>query len=103
MHFCYSHLFYGGHVNGGYLHFLKAYLVDIPLGDWCTEAASEVARLVRQREQATVPTEQCQLEQEIDRYVGLAFGVSPTEAELLQRWIAEDDNWQFRDRIRAMK
>src|SRR5262249_60443774 len=49
-HFFYSHVFYGGHVNGGYLHFLRSFLVDIPVGTWSDDVAEEVAALVRQCE-----------------------------------------------------
>src|SRR5207302_9692581 len=48
VHFFYSHVFYGGHVNGGYLHFLRSFLVDLPLGTWTDETAAAVATLVSQ-------------------------------------------------------
>ena len=103
VHFFYAHLFYGGHVNGGYLHFLNSFLVDIPLGNWSDETARTVEGLVIRREQAADPEEQQAIETDIEGHVQQAFGVSPTEALLLQRWIAEDDNWQARERIRVMK
>ena len=40
VHFFYSHVFYGGHVNGGYLHFLRSFLIDIPIGRWADTAAA---------------------------------------------------------------
>jgi hypothetical protein len=46
VHFFYSQVFQGGHVGGGYLHFLAPYLEDIPLGSWTDTQAREASRLV---------------------------------------------------------
>lgn len=100
IHFFYSHVFYGGHVNDGYLHFLSAFLVDIPLGDWTADSAARLEALVQRRERTTLPEEQLALEREIDRSVGQSFALTPIEDEMLQGWIDEDENWQARDRIR---
>ena len=66
VHFFYSHVFYGGHVNGGYLHFLRSFLVDIPVGAWTDEAARRVAELVQLREAADSAEEREALEAEIE-------------------------------------
>ena len=47
VHSFYSQVFHGGHVGGGYLHFLAPYMEDIPLGRWTIEQAQAAAGLVR--------------------------------------------------------
>ena len=74
IHFFYSHVFYGGHVNGGYLHFLRSFLVDIPLGAWTDVAAGEVEALVRQREAAGAEQWEA-LEERIEALVSAALGL----------------------------
>jgi hypothetical protein len=101
VHFFYSHVFYGGHVNGGYLHFLRSFLVDVPLGHWTDAAAGEVAGLVRQREAATRPGEQQALEEQIETRVAEALGLSAAEQAAIADWAAGDGNWQARERVRG--
>ncbi len=103
VHFFYAHVFYGGHVNGGYLHFLSTFLIDIPLGEWTEETVRQLETLVRRREHAESSAEQLALEAEIERLVGHSFGLDQQEELLLQRWLVEDENWQARERIRPMK
>ncbi len=103
VHFFYAHVFYGGHVQGGYLHFLKNFLGDIPLGEWTEDTARHVDTLVRQRELTTSSAAQLDLEAEIERIVGQSFNLSPREDLLLQRWVEEDENWRAKDRIRLAK
>ncbi|MFN3651451.1 MAG: Eco57I restriction-modification methylase domain-containing protein [Armatimonadota bacterium] len=101
VHFCYSHLFFGGHVNGGYLHFLRSFLDDVPLGRWTEPQAAEVAELVRRRERAELPGEAEEWEAEIERRVSAAFGFSPEEDERIAAWAAADVNWPLRERVRS--
>lgn len=46
IHFFYSQAFMGGHVGGGYLHFLAPYLRDIPLGEWDDALVAAVEKRV---------------------------------------------------------
>lgn len=99
VHFFYAHVFYGGHVNGGYLHFLRSFLVDIPVGDWTEAAAAEVAALVRQREEAG-PEAWEALEERIEARVAGALELSAEQQQEIAAWAAEDPNWQARERVR---
>ena len=103
IHFFYSHVFYGGHVNGGYLHFLQTFLADIPLGQWTDARAREVAALVQQREQTQSVQAQGELEQIIEEYIEQALGITGEEAQAIRAWSADDENWQLRDRIRTAR
>lgn len=98
-HFFYAHVFHGGHVGGGYLHFLGAFLDDLPVGTWDDEAAAALAELVRQREIAPDETVCAALETAIERLVDGVFGVRDEEAALLEAWARGDANWRARDRI----
>jgi hypothetical protein len=100
VHFFYSHVFYGGHVNGGYLHFLRSFLVDIPLGTWTDTAAEEVAGLVRRRETAAVAEWEV-LEERIETRVAMALGLAEAEQAAIAEWAAGDANWQARERVRG--
>jgi hypothetical protein len=101
VHFFYAHVFYGGHVNGGYLHFLRSFLVDIPVGNWSDERAAEVAGLVRQREEAGSLEECLALEGRIEARVSEALGLSAEQRQAIADWAAADPNWQARERVRA--
>jgi hypothetical protein len=101
VHFYYSHVFYGGHVNGGYLHFLRSFLVDIPLGQWAEGAAEAVEALVRRRGEAD-PAEWEALEEEIETHVSAALGLTAEQAEAIAAWAAADANWQARERVRPV-
>jgi hypothetical protein len=101
VHFFYSHVFYGGHVNGGYLHFLRSYLVDIPVGTWTDATAGEVAAWARQREAATENAVREELEERIENYVSEALGLTLTQSEAIAEWVAADANWQARERVRG--
>jgi hypothetical protein len=100
VHFFYSHVFYGGHVNGGYLHFLRSFLVDIPLGAWTEELACEAGRLVRER-QAAAPERAAGLEEAIEARVSEALGLEPASRAAIREWAAADENWRLRDRVRG--
>jgi len=100
IHFFYSHVFYGGHVNDGYLHFLRSFLIDVPLGEWTAERAERVDGLVRQREVTRAADAQVRLEDEIEGVVREAFGLTKAEVEALEEWIGSDVNWQKRERVR---
>jgi hypothetical protein len=101
VHFFYSHVFYGGHVNGGYLHFLRSFLVDIPVGTWSDANVRSVAELVGRREDAT-GSEECEtLEAEIEELVAMALGLSAEQQSAIAEWAAGDANWQARERVRA--
>jgi hypothetical protein len=102
VHFFYAHVFHGGHVNGGYLHFLRSFLVDIPLGAWTHPSAEAVATLVRQREEAFSLEDRRRLEEEIERRVEAAFGLTREQREAIRVWAAADPNWTARDRTRPM-
>lgn len=99
VHFFYSHVFFGGHVNGGYLHFLRSFLDDVPVGEWTDARAAGVAERVRLRERAA-GGEALDLEREIERDVEAALGLSPEETAAVAAWAAGDPNWTARERIR---
>jgi hypothetical protein len=100
IHFFYSHVFYGGHVNGGYLHFLRSFLVDIPLGTWSDTAAEALAALVKQREEAGPPRQWEELEEQIEAYVADALGLMGAHQHAIREWAVRDPNWPSRDRVR---
>jgi hypothetical protein len=100
VHFYYSHVFHGSHVNGGYLHFLRSFLVDVPLGRWTEADAAQVAALVRQREQEAEPNASQRLEEEIEAYVEAALGLCREEQAAVHAWAMDDPNWLARERIR---
>jgi hypothetical protein len=102
VHFFYSHVFYGGHVNGGYLHFLRSFLEDVRVGEWTEDAAQEAGELVRLRESAPASDFEA-LEEEIERLVSAALGMCREEAETVRVWAAADPNWRARDRIRLSR
>jgi hypothetical protein len=127
-HFFYSHVFFGGHVNGGYLHFLRQFLVDLPLGRWTDALAGEADAMVRDhsgerysgvqgfrcsgegagsREPEHLntrtpeyPLRCAELEEEIEAVVSEALGLLPEEQEALRRWAEADENWRLRHRVR---
>lgn len=99
-HFFYAHVFYGGHVNGGYLHFLGSFLVDIPIGAWTDEAAAAAAALVRRRETTIAREEREVLEEEIETLVSAALGLTDLERTAIAEWAANDHNWEARGRVR---
>jgi predicted RNA methylase len=101
VHFFYAHVFYGGHVNGGYLHFLRSFLIDVPVGAWTDADAEAVAALVQRRERASTAEERIGLEERIEAHVGRALGLTPEEQEAIAAWAAADANWQARERVRA--
>src|SRR5207249_4492685 len=96
-----SHVFYGGHVNGGYLHFLRSFLVDIPLGQWTEPQAAEVDRLVRLREAEGSAAGQAALEEAIEAHVAEALGLGEDEQVAIGAWAGGDPNWQARERVRT--
>lgn len=102
IHFFYSHVFFGGHVNGGYLHFLQNFLYEVPLGRWDAESAGELERLVIARELAPA-SEHAALEDEIEHHVATAFEVSSEEHAEVRNWCALDSNWPLRDRVRRFR
>src|SRR2546426_3112555 len=99
-HFFFAHVFYGGHVNGGYLHFLGSFLVDIPVGTWTDDAAAAAAALVRRCETTMVGEEREVLEEEIETLVSEALGLTELERVAIAEWAANDPNWQARERVR---
>jgi hypothetical protein len=103
VHFFYAHVFYGGHVSGGYLHFLRSFLVDVPVGRWSEDLAAETARLVAVRETARTAAEPEALEDAIEAHVAAALGLTPEEEAAIRAWSAEDENWQARERVRGPK
>jgi Eco57I restriction-modification methylase/restriction endonuclease TaqI-like protein len=100
VHFFYSHVFYGGHVSGGYLHFLRSFLVDIPVGTWTDALAEEMAGLVRKRE-AAPPEDRLDLEARIEERVSQALALAPAERNAICEWTGLDPNWQARERVRG--
>lgn len=98
IHFCYSHLFFGGHVGGGYLHFLRSFLRDLPVGEWNDGAARVVAAATDSLASELPPDRAREYEETIERYVNASFGLSPDEIEAIRRWAEHDRNWQARDR-----
>lgn len=103
IHFFYSHVFYGSHVNGGYLHFLRTFLVDVPLGIWTDAYAEKVADLVRQREQMDESEAALTLEEEIETHVATALGLNAEAQAAIRAWAEKDPNWIARERIRRPK
>jgi hypothetical protein len=100
VHFYYSHVFHGGHVNGGYLHFLRSFLEDIPLGEWTETTAAEVDALVRQREGLEPGIDARAFEAGIEARVAEALGLAEHQIAALHTWMAGDENWQARERVR---
>lgn len=100
IHFFYSHVFHGSHVNGGYLHFLRTFLVDVPLGTWNDAEAEQVAEWVRQREQMAEAEAALELEEQVETLVAKALGLSSEEQEVIREWAETDPNWIARERIR---
>jgi hypothetical protein len=84
VHFFFSHVFYGGRVAGGYLHFLGSFLQDVPLGEWTDEAARTVSALVGRREALREGVDADGLEAEIEAHVSNALGLLGVEAPLIQ-------------------
>jgi hypothetical protein len=100
IHFFYAHVYYGGHVNGGYLHYLRSFLVDLPTGAWTGTQAAEVSLLVEQR--AVAPADQrLPLEEAIEGRIGEGLGLTPVEAEAIREWAEDDANWRARERVRG--
>jgi hypothetical protein len=98
IHFFYSHVFFGGHVNGGYLHFLSSFLGEIPLGRWSPETAAETARLVLRRETAGCDEER-DIEAAIEAQVRAALDLSEEQEAAIESWARADENWLARDRV----
>jgi hypothetical protein len=99
VHFFFSHVFFGGHVGGGYLHFLRSFLVDVPLGVWSDDAAERVEAWVRLLEHGPDPSAEAGIEAE----VSAALELLPQEAAALSGWCDADSNWQARERIRPAR
>lgn len=97
VHFFYAHVFQGGHVGGGYLHFLRSFLVDVPIGQWDDALAREVDACVRAIE---VGGPNAEAEERIEEAVSRALGLSAAEADLVRGWAATDANWIARERVR---
>lgn len=102
IHFFYSHVFYGGHVGGGYLHFLRSFLVDLPVGHWSSEVAETVAALVTERV-AAPSSRRLLLEEAMERHVSEALGLSPVETAAIRKWADTDTNWQARERVCSLR
>ena len=100
VHFFCSHVFFGGHVGGGYLHFLRSFLIDLPIGQWSEEAARAVAAEVSALATDLPAEERALREERIERYVSGSFGLTPEEDEGVGFWAKSDRNWQARDRVR---
>lgn len=100
-HFFFSHVFFGGHVNGGYLHFLQGFLVDLPVGAWTDSAAAEAEALVRMREDPAHEASWTDLEERIEALVRAALGLPTEQGAAIDAWIEADRNWQRRERIRG--
>jgi len=103
VHFFYSHVFYGGHVSGGYLHFLRSFLVDIPLGHWTEGMAQEVDDLVRSLEVCSDDASRHVLEARVEELVSQALGLDNQERESISTWADTDYNWIRRGRVRRAK
>lgn len=99
VHFFYAHVFYGGHVAGGYLHFLRSFLEEVPAGAWTDEAAAGTAALVEARERAAEAEWEAR-EEAIETRVSRALGLSAEEAGAIRAWAEADPNWTARERIR---
>ncbi len=98
VHFFFSHVFHGGHVSSGYLHFLSGFAEDIPIGAWTGERAAATAALVQRRESAETAQWEA-LEAEIEAHVTAALGLTPAEAAAIEAWAAADQNWVARERV----
>lgn len=99
VHFFYSHVFLGGHVGGGYLHFLRSFLIDVPTGTWTEEQARDVEELVRGLEQGP----DTDAEERIERIVADALGLEEAESAAIAAWASTDPNWMARDRVKPPK
>jgi hypothetical protein len=99
-HFFFSHVFHGGHVGGGYLHFLGGFLNEIRLGEWTDDSAAETADLVARRETAQ-PEQWDDLEAAIEERVAAALALTSGDRAALAEWGAADPNWQARGRVGA--
>lgn len=98
-HFCYSHLFHGGHVGSGYLHFLASFLNDLPAGAWSETARVRCGRLVTERQDCDGACGAA-IEDEIERHCRQALGVCETEGRAIDAWCSTDPNWLLRERVR---
>ncbi len=96
VHFFYSHVFLGGHVGGGYLHFLRSFLVDVPIGKWTTPQALQVEELVRELERGT----DAAAEERIEGIASRALGLGKSEQAAIAAWADGDANWLARERVR---
>lgn len=102
-HFFYSHIFHGGHVNGGYLHFLRSFLNDVPTGQWSDTSAAALAEVVRRREALAPGPAAEELEAAAERLVEAAFGLSEAQRIEIAGWAETDENWRARDRTRTRR
>ncbi|MGV3723730.1 MAG: N-6 DNA methylase [Actinomycetota bacterium] len=100
VHFFYSHVFHGGHVNGGYLHFLRSFLNEAPVGNWSEDTAASLDALVKRREALPPGSEALEVETEIELLVETALGLSAEHCREIEEWAACDENWIGRDRTR---
>jgi|GEM_PF-1374594 len=98
VHFFYSHVFHGGHVGGGYLHFLRSFLIDVPIGTWTEAQARDVEGLVGTLERGP----DVAAEERIEEITSKALGLGESEIAAIAAWAAADANWTARDRIRQM-
>lgn len=85
-HFFYATVFYGGHVSGGYLHYLAPYVGEIPLGEWSESAAQRATALVHELEQTDDGTV---LDAELQSVVAEAFALTPEEQAFVRDFAAE--------------
>ncbi len=96
IHFLYSHLFHGSRVGSGYLHFLVAFLQQLPAGEWGVGEAARAAELVRVLESdPSAPG----VEAELNDLVANCLGLTPADRTAAARWCRMDPNWLRRDRI----
>jgi len=100
IHFLYSHLFEGGHVGAGYLHFLSGPVGELPVGRWDPERVEAVAELAARRETAD-PGEWDALEAAMEQHVAAALGLEAHHRAAIAGWAAADTNWQGRERVRV--
>lgn len=100
VHFYFAHVFHGGHASGGYLHFLRSFLVDLPLGEWDARQARAMEERVRCLEKERDPGAREALESEIEARVEAAFGLSDAERRAVAAWAASDPRWMARERVR---
>ena len=101
VHFFYSHVFHGGHVNDGYLHFLRSFLIDVPLGAWTIDCAAEVAALVDERQRAVGRRECDRTEAAIESIVSHSLGLTSRQSAAIREWAGADRNWIARHRVRT--